>query len=180
MAGVPLWDPKQFQYMHLYIDLGPAGNQASPFVNYDILVHSWHGIFYLKAVLLQAKKNSNNSIIHTVYLLETVRLYWPMGSAMAPETAGPMMYPIPTAHETTPIPNAWLLSSDTSEMTAFAVPITPEGMCITRARDRQIANQPIDSQTERWTGRQIIHIYRQTNWLAMHVLTLKHPLLTIH
>lgn len=34
------------------------GNQASSFafVNYDILVYSWYGIFYLKAVLLQAKK----------------------------------------------------------------------------------------------------------------------------
>ena len=32
------------------------GNQASPYVNYDILVYSWYGIFYLKAVLLQAKK----------------------------------------------------------------------------------------------------------------------------
>ena len=78
--------------------------------------------------------------VQTLCLLEMVRLYWPMGSATAPETADPRTSPTPQAQATIAIPNAWLLSSDASEMTAFAVPITPAEICTTRARDRKTAS----------------------------------------
>ena len=57
-----------------------------------------------------------------VYLL--VMWYWPMGSASAPDMAGPTMYPIHAA-PTIVIPRAWLLSSDVSEITALQAEIKP-------------------------------------------------------
>ena len=56
---------------------------------------------------------------------------------MAPDTAGPMMSPNPHAQDISEIPNAWLLSSDASETTAFTVPTTPVEIIVsiyTRAR----------------------------------------------
>ena len=52
-----------------------------------------------------------------------------MGSAIAPETAGPMMKPSPIAEETRDIPNAWLVSSETSDITALTVPTIPD-VCV--------------------------------------------------
>ena len=47
-----------------------------------------------------------------------------MGSASAPDMAGPTMYPIHAA-PTIVIPRAWLLSSDVSEITALQAEIKP-------------------------------------------------------
>ena len=58
-----------------------------------------------------------------VYLL--VMLYWPMGSASAPDMAGPTMYPIPHAAPTMVMPSAWLVSSEASDMTALQAVIKP-------------------------------------------------------
>ena len=58
-----------------------------------------------------------------VYLL--VMWYWPMGSASAPDMAGPTMYPIPHAAPTIVIPRAWLLSFDVSDITALQAEIKP-------------------------------------------------------
>ena len=45
---------------------------------------------------------------------------------MAPETAGPMMYPVPQAVPTMVTPKAWLLLSDTSDATTLGKAINPE------------------------------------------------------
>ena len=45
---------------------------------------------------------------------------------MAPAIAGPRMYPIPHAVPSTPMPKAWLLSSEISDITALLVETIPE------------------------------------------------------
>ena len=48
-----------------------------------------------------------------------------MGSAVAPDTAGPMTNPVPTAEVIIAMPKAWLLSLDDSDRTARIVPTIP-------------------------------------------------------
>jgi len=55
-----------------------------------------------------------------------VRLYWPIGSAKTPETAGPMMKPRDHAELMTDRPNAWEWSSLTSDIIALTAVIEPE------------------------------------------------------
>ena len=55
----------------------------------------------------------------------TLRLYCPMGSEMAPEIAGPMINPIPHDVDIIETPKDCVESSDSSEITALAVPTTP-------------------------------------------------------
>ena len=58
-------------------------------------------------------------------VLEMVMLYWPMGSAIMPETAGPMMKPRDQAELMMDKPNAWESSSLTSDMIALTAVIDP-------------------------------------------------------
>lgn len=48
-----------------------------------------------------------------------------MGSAIAPATAGPTIYPAPQEAPMNDKPMAWLLSSETSESTALEVETMP-------------------------------------------------------
>ena len=52
-------------------------------------------------------------------LLEMLRLHCPTGSAMAPETAGPRMYPSDHAEPMIDKPNAWNFSSLASDIIAL-------------------------------------------------------------
>ena len=57
--------------------------------------------------------------------LSTVRLYCPMGSEMAADTAGPTTKASPQAVPNRATPKDWFESSDTSDTIAFDIGITP-------------------------------------------------------
>ena len=65
------------------------------------------------------------NLTRQLHSLLIVRLYCSMGSAVAPDTAGPMTNPVPNAEVTIAMPRAWLLSLDDSSRTALAVPTIP-------------------------------------------------------
>ena len=73
------------------------------------------GLVYL---CTQQSRSPTNSLV-------ILRLYCPIGSEIAPETAGPMIKPNPHEVEIIDAPRAWVESSEISEITAQAAPTTP-------------------------------------------------------
>ncbi len=57
--------------------------------------------------------------------LSTVRLYCPMGSEIAADTAGPITKASPQAVPNRATPKAWFELSDTSDIIAFDIGLTP-------------------------------------------------------
>ncbi len=61
-----------------------------------------------------------------INILVIFKLYCPMGSAMAPDTAGPTTRPIPNDAANTDIPKAWFWSLQFADIAALALPTIPE------------------------------------------------------
>lgn len=55
-----------------------------------------------------------------------MRLYWLIGSAIAPDIAGPIIIPIPKDEAIKASPSGWVLLVVTSQSIALAVPMIPK------------------------------------------------------